>query len=148
MANYMTEEEATAYFLTRLNSEAYDVATTADRLAALTMATESIDRLNYLGAITESDQANQFPRDADTVVPDDIKKASAEIALMLLDGFDMELEFEQLNMVSQGYANVRSTYDRTTPPPHIVAGIASSVAWRYLKPYLRDVNTLSINRVS
>ena len=112
------------------------------------MATEAIDRLNYLGEKTDSSQANQFPRDADTVVPDDIKIACAEIAIMLLDGFDVELELEQLKMVSQGYANVRSTYDRTTPPPHIVAGIASSVAWRYIKPYLRDVNSFLINRVS
>ena len=148
MANYMDIADGDTYFNTRLNSESWDNASDSDKTAALTMATEAIDKLNYLGEMTESDQANQFPRDADTVVPDDIGKASAEIALMLLDGFDMELEFEQLNMVSQGYANVRSTYDRTTPPPHIVAGIASSVAWRYLKPYLRDVNSLSINRVS
>lgn len=145
---YMTLLEAEAYFLTRLNTEAWDSATDDEKTAGLTMATEAIDRLNYLGDMTDSDQANQFPRDADTVVPDDIKKACAEDALMLLDGFDVELELEQLNMVSQGYANVRSTYDRTAPPPHIVAGIASSVAWRYLKPYLRDVNTFRVNRVS
>jgi len=148
MANYMTLAEFATWATTRLNVEAYTIATDAQRTASLTMATEAIDRLNYLGEMTDSDQANQFPRDADTAVPSDIKKACAEVALALLDGFDIELEFEQLNMVSQGYANVRSTYDRTTPPPHIVAGIASSVAWRYLLPYLRDVNTFAIYRVS
>lgn len=148
MANYMTIAEGDTYFGTRLNTEPWDIAADADKTSALTMATEAIDRLNYLGDKTDSDQVNQFPRDADTVVPDDIKKACAECALLFLDGFDVELEFEQLNMVSQGYANVRSTYDRTTPPPHIVAGIPSSVAWRYLSPYLRDVNSFVINRVS
>lgn len=148
MALYMTVLEGDTYFQTRLNSTPWTSASTADKTAALTMATEAIDRLNYLGSKTDSSQVNQFPRDADTAVPDDIKKASAEIALALLDGFDIELEFEQLNMVSQGYSNVRSTYDRSSPPVHIVAGIASSVAWRYLLPYLRDVNTFTVNRVS
>ena len=146
--NYLTIAEGDAYFVTRLNSEPWDIATDIDKTAALTMATESIDNLNYLGDKADSSQENQFPRDADSVVPDSIGKACAEIALLLLDGFDLELEFEQLNMVSQGYANVRSTYDRTTPPPHIVAGIASSIAWRYLMPYLRDVNSFAITRVS
>jgi len=148
MPNYMTTAEGDTYFATRLNTEPWDLASDSSKVSALTMATEAIDRLNYLGSKTDSSQENQFPRDADTVVPEDIKKACAECALKFLDGFDIELEFEQLNMVSQGYANVRSTYDRTTPPPHIVAGIPSSVAWRYLMPYLRDVNSFSITRVS
>lgn len=148
MSNYTNITDADAYFVTRLNSEAWDNAVDADKTAALTMATEAIDRLNYLGQKTDSAQVNQFPRDADTDVPDDIEKACAELALTLLDGVNPELEFEQLNMVSQGYANVRSTYDRSTPPPHVVAGIVSVTAWRYIKPYLRDVHSVNVFRVS
>ncbi len=145
---YISIVDAQTYFDAHLNTEAWDNADTSDRTAGLTMATEAIDRLNYLGQKTDSAQENQFPRDADTEVPDDIQKACAELALSLLDGVDPELEFEQLNMVSQGYANVRSTYNRDTPPPHVVAGIVSITAWRYIKPYLRDVKSVNMHRVS
>lgn len=148
MSNYITIAEGNTYFDTRLNSEIWTLADDGDKTSAITMATEAIDRLNYAGDKTDSDQVNQFPRDEDTAVPEDIKKATAEIALQLLDGYDPELEFEQLNMVSQGYANTRSTYDRTVPPPHIVAGIPSVVAWRYIKPYLRDGSSFIVSRVS
>jgi len=145
---YATIAWCTTYFSTVLNVEPWTEATDAERTAALTMATDAIDRLNFLGEKTDSSQTNQFPRDADTIVPEDIQKASAEIALRLLDGVDPEIEFEQLGMVSQGYANVRSTYDRSQPPPHIVAGIVSITAWRFLKPYLRDWRGVKVNRVS
>jgi len=148
MANYAIISWCDTYFTTRLNTEVWDESTDSDKTASLTMATEAIDRLNYLGSKTDADQDNQFPRDADTIVPTDIQTACAELAISLLDGLDPELEFEQLNMVSQGYANVRSTYDRSSPPPHIVAGIVSVTAWRYLMPYLRDGLSMRIDRVS
>jgi len=148
MANYADSSFCDTYFTTKLNTESWDEASDEEKTAALTMATDSIDRLNYLGEKTDPDQENQFPRDADTIVPEDIQKACAEIALRLLDGVDPEIEFENLSMVSQGYANVRSTYDRSQLPPHLVAGIVSVTAWRFLKPFLRDWRGLAINRVS
>jgi len=148
MSNYADETWADTYFSTKLNVEPWTDADSGDKTKALTMATEAIDRLNYLGTMTDPDQENQFPRDADIIVPVDIQKACAEIALKLLDGVDPDNEFEQLAMVSQGYSNVRSTYDRSTPLPHLVAGIVSITAWRYLKPYLRDERVMRIDRVS
>jgi hypothetical protein len=148
MASYMTEAEATAYFVNILNTEAWDDASSPDREAALNMATVAMDRLNYRGEKNDPDQDNQFPRGEDTVVPDDIKEACADIALRLLDGVDPEIEFENLSMVSQGYSNVRSTYDRSVPPEHQVAGILSIVAWRKMKPYLRDHLTMNFHRTS
>jgi hypothetical protein len=145
---YATEAEAVLYFSGRLNADAWDDADSYERDKALINATRIIDRLNFKGAKTVATQVLQFPRDNDTVVPDDIKSACSEIALALLDGVDPELEFENLNMVSQGYANVRSTYDRNLPSEHIAAGIPSVSAWRYLKPYLRDVNAVDVSRVS
>jgi len=147
-ASYATLLEAQAYFDARLNTDAWDDSLVTDKSKALMNATKIIDRLNFKGVKTDASQALQFPRDNDTVVPDDIKFACAEVALALLDGVDPELEFENLNMVSQGYANVRSTYDRSLPSEHIAAGIPSVSAWRYLKPYLRDVNTVDVSRVS
>ena len=145
---YISESAATAYFANRLNTDAWDDAEDEDCEKALLMATDAIDRLNFLGEKASSVQENQFPRLGDTTVPVDIQEACAEIAMRLLDGVDPELEFENLAMVSQGYANVRSTYDRTNPPEHIVAGIPSVTAWRKIKPYIRDPRGLGLNRVN
>jgi len=148
MTPYLSVSAATDYFANRLNTDAWDDADEVDCEKALYMATDAIDRLNFLGEKADPDQENQFPRSGDTVVPQDIQDACAELALRLLDGVDPELEFENLAMVSQGYANVRSTYDRTTPPEHIVAGIPSVTAWRKIKPYLRDSRGIGLNRVN
>ena len=145
---YITEADAQTYFNGKLNTEAWDDASSADRVKALTMATEAIDRLNFRGTKTDDAQALQFPRDDDTIVPTDIQYACAELALRLLDGVDPELEFENLRMVAQGYSNVRSTYDSGQTARHIIAGIPSITAWRYILPYLRDHVSVSLSRVS
>jgi len=148
MAAYATITEGDTYFSEVLNADAWDDATSANKTKGLAQATKMIDRLNFKGEKTDDDQDNQFPRDADTEVPQDIKDACCEIALALLDGVDPELEFENLRMVSQGYANVRSTYNSEIPAEHINAGIPSVTAWRYLKPYLRDMQAVDLSRVS
>lgn len=145
---YITEIDAQTYFDGRLNTDPWDSATSGDRDKALAMATSLIDRLNFLGEKTDENQALQFPRDADTDIPDDIKFACCECALALLDGVDPEMEYENLSMVSQGYSNVRSTYDRSRPAEHILAGIPSVIAWRYLKPYIRDAQSVDLERAS
>ncbi len=149
MADYATIAEAQAYFDSRLNTDAWDEAVNdAERTKALAMATTLIDRLNFRGEKADSEQELQFPRGNDTEVPQDIKDATAEIALALLDGVDPELEFDNLRMKSQAYGVVRSTYDSERAPEHYVAGIPSSIAWRFLKPYLRNVFTVGLDRVS
>jgi hypothetical protein len=148
MTPYISISAAVDYFALRLNTEAWDRADATNQEKALAMATDAINRLNFVGEMTDSNQENQFPRGGDTEVPQDIQEACAELAMRLLDGVDPELEFENLSMVSQGYSNVRSTYDRTTPAEHVVAGIVSITAWRKLKPYLRDSRTVELHRVS
>ena len=114
----------------------------------LARATEISDRLNVIGCKADDVQVNQFPRGTDTVVPDDVQKASAEIALALLDGVEPEMEFENLSLRSQGYGSVRSSFDKSLPAPNIVGGVPSITAWRYLAPYLRAPNTFDIFRTS
>jgi len=147
MSNYATPAEAQAYFDNRLHTDPWDDANLSERNASLAMATEIIDRLNYKGSKTSDDQVNQFPRDADTLVPEDVKKASSEIALALLDGVDPDLEFENLSMTSQTYSGIKSNYDRSTSPEHTLAGVPSVTAWRYLKPYIRDPYSVDCYRV-
>lgn len=158
MPNYISFTKAQEIANERLNVDAWDDAVVEDgtdagltgslTYKAIAMATAAIDRLNYIGSKSSATQENQFPRGGDTEIPADIEKATFEIALALLDDVDPEMEASNLGAISQGYANVRSTYDREVPAPHIVAGIPSVTAWRYLVPYLRDPYTVDISRIS
>lgn len=148
MGQYATEAEAQAYMDERLNVEPWTSASSGDRDKALMMATKIIDRLNFLGKKASDAQELQFPRADDTVVPQDVKNATSEIALALLDDVDPEMEFENLGMISQTYDNIKSTYDRSRPSEHILAGVPSMAAWRFLKPFLRDPQEIDLSRVS
>lgn len=148
MPSYLTISEAQTYFNTRLHTEPWDGAIDDQKTKALAMATNIIDRLNYEGEKTNEAQVNQFPRDADIVVPQDIMDATAEIALSLLDGVDPELEFENLAMITQQYGTIKSTYDRSINQQYKIAGVPSMTAWRMLVPYLRDSQGIDLNRVS
>ena len=90
----------------------------------------------------------EFPRGSDTVVPDQIKRACYEIAFALLDGVEPDVELENLAVVSQGYAGIRTTYNRIQQPiEHLVAGIPSATTWRILKPFIRDGKAVKTSRV-
>ena len=89
--------------------------------------------------VAEATQPLEFPRGADTEVPEAIRVASCEIAYALLDGKDPELELENLAVNSMGYGAVKTSYERSQLPiEHVVNLVPSSVAWRLLKPFLRD----------
>ena len=148
MPSYLTIIEAQTYFNTRLHTQPWDCAIDDEKTKALAMASKIIDRLNYEGEKTNEAQVNQFPRDADILVPQDIMDATTEIALSLLDGVDPELEFENLAMITQQYGTIKSTYDRSINQEYKMAGVPSMTAWRMLKPYLRDSQGIDLNRVS
>ncbi len=145
---YGTMIEADAYFRKRLYSDLWSATNLTERKASLIQATRIIDRLNFLGDKASTEQELEFPRLGDSVTPDDIKIASFEIAYALIDGFDLEMETEDLAVVSEGFSSVRATYDRTIVQPHLAAGVPSMTAWRYLLPYLRDDKTFKLCRVN
>lgn len=147
MTMYSTVEAATTYFETRLHSGLWGETSMTDKIAAMTTATRHIDRLSFVGCKTESDQELQFPRGGDLSVPSDINIACYELAYSLLDGRDPEMELEALAVVSEGFASVRETFDRSQVQEHLNAGIVSHLAWKYLRPYLRDDHSIKISRV-
>ncbi len=157
-----------AYFATRLHSDAWDNASPSDKQKALYTATRYMDRLNYKGQkhtvyelmeanedatdaeirAAEASQELEFPRDADTITPADIELACYEIAFALLDGVDPDIELENLGVQTQSYAGVKTAYNRDQQPiEHLIHGIPSALAWRILKPYLRDGRHLRLDRV-
>lgn len=169
MAAYATIVEAQEYFDERLHETAWSAASTTDRTKALLAATRIIDSLGYKGyknsvylvleededadeetiAAAELDQENEFPRGADTAVPEQILWACYEIAYALLDGVDPDLELENLSIQDHGVGSVRSSFSRRQSPlEHIVNGVPSATAWKYLKPFLRDGDHIRISRVS
>jgi len=169
---YGTVNEANAYFQNRLHEEAWSNASSDDRVKALIKSAQIIDALNFKGhkaavdayydddGVLDSDydeedlreaylsQELEFPRGTDTEVPDSILIASWEVTHALLDGVDPDLELENLGVVSQGIASVRTTYNRNhTQIEHLMNGIPSAAAWRYLRPFLRDGDMIKFSRV-
>jgi hypothetical protein len=99
--------------------------------------------------VAEAAQALEFPRGADTVVPEAIRIAAYEIAYALLDGKDPELELENLAVSAMGYGAVKTSYERSQLPiEHIINLCPSSSAWRLLRPFLRDSDALKLSRLS
>jgi hypothetical protein len=146
---YLTLAEAQTYFDGRLDTTAWDCADTGRRTKALLQATRAIDRLNFAGEKADEDQALQFPRLGDTVVPDDIKCATAEEALALLDGKSPEMEREALGITEQTLGPVKAKFDTSTGRSiNILHGIMSATAWSFLLPYMRDPLTIRTSRVS
>lgn len=169
LSYYGSVNEATDYFALRLHEFAWSEADVLDRPRALFAATQVIDSLNFKGhkhvvfelleanssatldeiRAAEVSQPLEFPRGADTVVPEAILKATYEIAHSLLEGKDPEMELEQLGITSQGYASVRTTYSRSQVPiEHIINGIPNALAWRWIRPFLRDEDAIRLSRVS
>lgn len=163
--------EASEYFAQRLHETAWTDASDADREKALIAARGIIDGLNFKGVrhsvytlcassdtsglaqedirAAEASQPLEFPRGEDTEVPEAIRIAQYEIAYALLDGKDPELELENLAISAMGYGAVKTSYERSQLPiEHIINMVPSSVAWRLLKPFLRDSDALKLSRLS
>ena len=91
--SYLEVADADAYFVDRLHTTAWDGATPGDKSASLIQATKAIEAMKFLGARNESTQKLSFPRsgvyvdgilqDA-TIVPQDIKDAVCEYAILML----------------------------------------------------------------
>jgi hypothetical protein len=163
---YGTLQEAIDYFGHRLHETAWSDSDPADRPKALWAATQIIDTLNYKGVKAtvyalastataaeireaEASQPMEFPRGSDTEVPEAIRRACYEIAYSLLDGKDPEMELENLGVISQGFSSVRTTYQRSQVPiEHLINGVPNALAWRLIRPFLRDGDALKIVRIS
>lgn len=159
---YDTIANVKSYAATKLHMAAFERATDDTITRATYEATRAIDTLRFKGSKTESDQENEFPRvytnsDGDLVplgsnpdvngVPQDILESFYELTIALVCGADIDKEYENLAITSTTFVSVRSTFDRQTPPEHLVAGIPSFAAWRKLKPYLLADQRVTIRRV-
>lgn len=165
---YGTVAEGDTYFGARLHPKAWDTSAPIDKEKALRNATQIIDTLAFKGCknavhvlllaspdateeqirAAEASQEREFPRGADTTVPEDIAIATYQIADALLDDVDPELELENLMVNEQKFADVKIAFSRrNVPNDHILNGVPSATAWRYLQPFLRDGRAIKHVRV-
>jgi hypothetical protein len=155
---YVTLDEATTYFNTKLNNRVWLNSDQTKRQNSLYEATKLIDVLNFAGKKTSPTQPLEFPRSGigsflftaipDTVVPQRIQDACCEIAYELLDGFDPNIEASNLTMSHFSYGQMKATKEVGAVLEHRVHGIPSMLAWTWLKPFLRDQGSLNLVRVS
>jgi hypothetical protein len=97
--------------------------------------------------VADASQALEHPRGQNSSVPQTIEWANYEIAYHLIDGWTPEDTIDQLRVLRQAYSAVRTTYDNSnTAMEHLVNGVPSAKAWRWLKPYLDLDRTIRFSR--
>lgn len=154
---YITTDEADIYFQGKLFKDAWLEADMPDRRAALIEATTILDQIDYISQKAVNTQEHEFPRyaifpqfdnvtyDSDNV-PFQIKYATAELALALLDGFERDKSINTNNIYSQAYGLNKVIYDRTGLSPHAKAGITPEV-WIMIQPLVKDFSSIELSRV-
>jgi hypothetical protein len=158
---YGTLPEAEQFFASRLTDRNWAIASPDDKIKALRMATQAIDRLNIAGLKQVDTQILQFPRRNDyydnsgellqtfsTDVPQDIKTATYLCAVKFLGGWDADIEINNLMAIENRIGPSNSKYDRSWAPDYIKAGIPSATAWTMIRPYLRDPNEITVVRAT
>ena len=154
MSAYGTYLEGDAYFANRLHVLAWGEAASAQKTIALSEASMRIDRLRFSGIAVSDSQDLEFPRyygddpDGTEVTPDEIQNACFELAYVLLDGAEPDLEFENLGVAGHRYSSVGITNQPNANLDHTSAGIPSATAWRFLMPFLADSKGIQLNRVT
>jgi hypothetical protein len=148
-----------AYFAERLGAEAWDDADAADKLKALKQATAQIDLLPLVGekCDTTTPQAREFPRDLDAGcadgsgdVPDEVARATCEVAIALLEGKSLRSLSEGANVKSERVGDASVQYGSARGEMGLYDdnyGLPSTEAANLLAPWLADTDVIDITRV-
>ena len=171
---YGTVNESLEFFDCRLHADSWENSPASDREKALKQASHMLDRLSWTGerntsyvvrqaqiaasgCVTDEQaildagltQQHAFPRGSDTVIPQALKEATFLIGYeLLINGADVNADFNTLNIEAEGHSSVRVNYQRDRMLPHIVAGIPSFEAWQLIHPYLQAAGEIELTRVS
>lgn len=127
--SYLEVADADAYFADRLNSTAWDGATIENKPKALIQATKAIEAMKFLGIRSASTQKLSFPRSDvyvdnilidDTIVPQDVKDAVCEYAiLMLQEDYTTPDDLEAFSEVAVGSIKIKTNASKggkSVPP--------------------------------
>lgn len=169
---YGTVENADVFFgKVPQHLDDWSGANSEEKQKALYEATLAIDRLLFRGyktpvynlyanatpeappsadaiATADASQLLQFPRDGGEEIPEDIVRATYYEAQSILAGRNSGLELENLAVTQDGAGSTRTSFNREhTPVRHLVNGITSNFAWRFIQPFLADISTFDVRRV-
>ena len=136
--SYLTRAEANSYFDTRLYSDAWKNASDDKKDAALVWSTRLLDRsIIWNGALTSLTQKLRWPRTGATtldgqlytanVIPDELKEATAELALYLLRK-DRTAETGREGIKSFEVASFSVEFDKQTEPEVIPDAVYQLIA--------------------
>lgn len=146
--SFVNLEDAEQFTVAVFNTEPWTSATDVQKLAALRFASRLINQLPFDGDKADPDQFLAFPRNEETEIPTAIQEATVLCAIRILDGYDPEIEAENMHMTSQTYSGVRSSYEAGRVPENMYMGIPSFQAYKLLVPYLRDRNAINLTRAT
>ncbi|MDE1971181.1 MAG: hypothetical protein KGI50_06445 [Patescibacteria group bacterium] len=146
---YGSVQGGDVYFARKYGRDAWKEAEDDDKVAVLTEATQHIEQLNYFGRKTSCTQTMQFPRGGDTSVPLAIQYATYEEAYQILLGRDVDEDARNRTVQQRKFGPVSTTYLLDArQPANVGAGILSTIAWRFLIPYLRRAEDITLVRIS
>lgn len=143
---YGTVQTADQYFQYKIYGPRWLSKDSDLKIKGLMEATERIDFLNFIGSKTDKDQTLQWPRNGSSEIHQNVIKATFEIAFKLVDGHDPDVEYDILRKTGANVGPSNSSYDTRLIPEHIVNGIPSLQAWRFLRPLIRSGNLVTLNR--
>ena len=130
--SYCTIEYANEYFGRRLHAESWGQADGSTKEKALRQATKEIDRQLLKGRKATDTQELAFPRYPDEEVPETVKEACCEIALVLLErGNSQRRKLQQEGVQSFTLGNMSETY-----APGAGRRLLSQEAKELLRPWL------------
>lgn len=145
--SYNTVDEADSYVASHY------LATDAERLEwekldedskaiLLTRSKEVIDNLPLRGRKSECTQPDAFPRDGQTVVPEQVKAAEVELAIALSDTDAKEVQNQYQKMVDYGISSYsignfsESILAYQKNSVSMLYGLISNTAERLLQPWM------------
>ena len=156
---YGTVAEGDLFHMKRMHSWDWSQATTFDKVRSLYTATMLMEKFNFIGVKTDSDQGLEFPRtrtDNDGTahliggtagIPTAMKEAAYLIAEALLSGRSPEDDFESQNIKVETFGPVRTEYATDKGPmQHTANMIPSPSAWALMRPFLEISTSFGVNR--
>lgn len=132
---YVTLDEADVYLESVMITDAWDLSTDALRTKSIKASQKIIEALNTTGTLVDGEPVQ------------DIKDATVEIALKLLDGYDPELEMHNATIKEMEFDRLRQTNKSGETPLHIIAGVPSIIAFNILRRYMPDITTVRLSRI-
>jgi hypothetical protein len=132
---------AEAYFDARFKADMWNSASADDKLRALHTASNMIDALPLVLSKASTAQARAFPRSGyeDDGVPEEVQKATCEIALALLEGRTPRTMAAHSAVGSESQGQASTSYPRGKLAGYDGAfGLPSIEAAQLLAPWISD----------